>query len=104
MLKRGFGPNLKFMILSRDPGNFLADHPEFKDLEQTEFLSGDVRDFVFPEQKFDFVLHAAAPGMAMPPGVERNIIITGTKRVLDFARQCGAKRLLFISSGAGCSL
>jgi len=100
MLKRGFGSELKFTVLSRNPAKFLADHPEFTGLQSVDFIAGDVRDFQFPDQCFDSVFHAAAPAMAMPPGVERDIIISGTKRVLDFARQCGAKRLLFVSSGA----
>ena len=100
MLKRGFGPELKFTVLSHDPGKFLADNPEFSGLQAVDFIAGDVRDFRFPEKSFDYIFHAAAPAMAMPPGVERDIIISGTKRVLDFARRCGAKRLLFVSSGA----
>ena len=100
MLQRGFGPELKFTFLSRNPDKFLTDHPEFADLEKVRFIAGDVRDFRFPEQTFDYVFHAAAPARQMPPGVERDIIITGTRRVLNFARECGAKRLLFVSSGA----
>ena len=100
MLKRGFGKELKFTVLSRDPAKFLADHPEFSGLQTVDFIAGDVRDFQFPGRAYDYIFHAAAPAMAMPPGMERDIIISGTKRVLDFARQCGAKRLLFVSSGA----
>lgn len=100
MLKRGFGKGLSFTILSRNPEKFLADHPEFLGLEQVEFIAGDVRDFPFPDRSFDFVLHAAAPASSMPPGVERDIILAGTRRVLDFAKRCHAGRLLFVSSGA----
>lgn len=100
MLKRGFGRGLSFTILSRDPEAFLVRNPEFRGLGQVEFIAGDVRDFPFPDRSFDFVLHAAAPARAMPPGVERDIILTGTRRVLDFAKWCHAGRLLFVSSGA----
>lgn len=100
MLKRGFSPELTFTVLSRDPAKFLADHPEFSGLQTVEFIAGDVRDFSFPEQSFDCIFHAAAPAMVMPPGVERDIIISGTRHVLDFAGRCGAKRILFVSSGA----
>ncbi|MBQ6597631.1 MAG: NAD(P)-dependent oxidoreductase [Lentisphaeria bacterium] len=100
MRKRGFGSNLKFVVLSRDPAKFLSANPEFNGVPMVEFISGDIRDFTFPEQAFECILHAAAPAMAMPPGVERDIIIRGTRRMLDFARRCGAKRLLFVSSGA----
>lgn len=100
MLGRGFGSELKFIVLSRDPAKFLTDHPEFSGLQTVDFITGDIRDFQFPKRSFDYIFHAAAPAKAMPPGVERDIIIRGTHRVLDFARQCGAKRLLFVSSGA----
>jgi len=100
MLKCGFGSDLKFVVLSRDPKQFLADNSEFNGLPMVEFISGDIRDFTFPEPAFDYILHAAAPARVMPPGVERDIIINGTRRVLDFARQCHAKRFLFVSSGA----
>ena len=100
MLKRGFGPELNFTVLSRDPEKFLADNPEFNGLPMVKFISGDVRDFTFPDQSFDYILHAAAPARAMPRGVERDIILRGTRRVLDFAEHCHAGRVLFVSSGA----
>ena len=99
MLKRGFAPDLNFTILSRDPEKFLADNPEFNGLPSVDFISGDVRDFPFPEESFDCILHAAAPVGVFPPGMERDIIIRGTSRILEFARRCQAKRLLFTSSG-----
>lgn len=100
MLKRDFGQELKFTILARDSDSFLTCHPEFLELKSVKFIAGDIRDFAFPEKSFDYVFHAAAPTAVMPPGVEREIILTGTRRVLEFARQCGAHRFLFVSSGA----
>lgn len=100
MLKRGFCPELKFTVLSRNPDKFLADNPFFSGLQSVHFISGDVRNFQFPDQSFDYIFHAAAPTMAMPPGVERDIILTGTRRVLDFASRGGTKKFLFVSSGA----
>lgn len=100
MLKRGFAPMLKFTVLSRDPERFITMNPEFAEMELVDFITGDVRNFAFPARSFDYVFHAAAPTIKMPPGVVRDIVIAGTRRVLEFSRQCGAKRLLFISSGA----
>ena len=37
--------------------------------------------------------------MHMPVGVERDIIINGTKRVLSFAKYCNAQKFMFVSSG-----
>ena len=100
MLKRGFLNNLNFTVLSRDPEKFLTENPEFNGLPLVDFIAGDVRNFQFPDRSFDYIFHAAAPAMAMPPGVERDIIINGTRRVLEFARHCKARRLLYVSSGA----
>ena len=100
MLRRGFAPGYEFTILSRDPAAFRAAHPEFAGLKRISFVSGDVRDFAFPAGHFDAVIHAGTPARAMPPGVERDIILRGTERVLAFARHCGAEKFLFTSSGA----
>ena len=100
MLRRGFGKELKFTVLSRDPGKFLTDNPFFSGMQAVNFIAGDIRDFKFPDQPFDCIFHAAAPTVTMPPGVERDIILAGTRRILDYARQSGAQRLLFVSSGA----
>lgn len=100
-LKRGFLPETEFVVLSRDPERFLRDFPEYRTLSHVRYVSGDVRDFVFPAERFDFVIHAATPAVTdLPPGEMRSIILEGTARVLAFARHCGAERLLFTSSGA----
>ena len=101
MLLTGFKKDTEFVILSRDPKKFLSAFPEYTFLKNVRFVSGDVRDFIFPEEDFDGIIHAATPAVTtLPPGEMRSIIIDGTKHVLDFARPCGAKRLLFTSSGA----
>jgi len=100
MLKRGALPGCAFTILSRDPARFRRENPEFSRLPQVEFVAGDVRDFRFPEGRFDWVIHAGNPARVLPPGAMRDVILKGTARVLDFARVCGAEKLLFVSSGA----
>jgi dTDP-glucose 4,6-dehydratase len=101
MLKNGFRKDSEFVILSRDPEKFLREYPEYAVLSNVRFVAGDVRSFSFFEEKFDSVIHAATPAVTtLPPGEMRSIIIDGTRHVLDFARYCGAKKLLFTSSGA----
>ncbi|OQA84036.1 MAG: dTDP-glucose 4,6-dehydratase [Lentisphaerae bacterium ADurb.Bin242] len=100
MLQRGFSPETEWVVLSRDPKGFLQSNPEFSGLEKISFLSGDVRDFSFPEMHFDGVLHCAAPTHGVPDGEVRDIILKGTRHVLDFAEKCGARRVLMASSGA----
>jgi dTDP-glucose 4,6-dehydratase len=100
---RGFGAEWRLLVLSRDPGRFLAENPQFAGLGgRLEWMRGDVRDFAFPPKMpaVDAVIHAGTPALALPPGEMRDIILKGTERVLRFARECGAARLLFVSSGA----
>jgi len=74
-----------------------------KDMLSTDpavkFVRGDVRDFEFPEGKFEYVIHAAADYRAEPKEVF-SINVDGTKRVLEFAKEKGVKRMVFTSSGA----
>lgn len=100
MVKRGFYRDCSFTILARDPETFLREYPQFRNLHHVKFVTGDVRNFSFPDGDFDYIFHGAAPAKLMPPGVEEDIILNGTQRMIEFARVCGAKRLLFISSGA----
>ena len=101
MLKRGFKSNTEFVILSRDPQRFLRTYPQYGFLSNVRFIRGDVLDFDFPQEKFDSIIHAATPAVTtLAPGEMRHIIIGGTQRVLEFAKFCGAEKLLFTSSGA----
>ena len=101
MLQRGFLPETCFTVLSRDPRKFLDRNQEFNGMKQVEFLAGDVRNFSFPNGHFDAVIHAATPAVTtLPPGEMRSIILDGTRRVIDFARHCGAEKLMLTSSGA----
>lgn len=101
MLKKGFLSKSCFTILSRDPEAFLRRNPEYSGMDRVRFIKGDIRDFVFPFGKFDGMIHGATPAVTtLQPGEMRNIILEGSKRVLEFARYAEIPRLLFISSGA----
>lgn len=70
-------------------------------LEAVTFVQGDVRDFAFPKDAFDFVIHAATDVIAQNTPLETYDVTTaGTRRVLEFTRICGAGRILMLSSGA----
>lgn len=101
MLKRGFLPETEFVLLSRDPVRFASCAPELAALPNVRLVPGDVRDFAFPDETFDFVIHGAAPALTtLPPGEQRSIIVEGGRRVLEFTKRCGAARVMMISSGA----
>ena len=101
-LKRGRLPaGTEFVILSRSPERFAAETPELARLPGVRHLAGDVRSFEFPREPFDAVIHAATPAVTtLPPGEMRSIVVDGTRRVAEFARVCGASKLLLTSSGA----
>jgi dTDP-glucose 4,6-dehydratase len=67
------------------------------------FLRGDIASFSADHRHFDYILHAAADTTAFTSDAEERersrAIIGGTRRMLDRARNCGA-RLLNVSSGA----
>jgi dTDP-glucose 4,6-dehydratase len=65
---------------------------------------GDIRSFDFPAGQFRFLIHAATEANAQTaldaPLEALDTIVEGTRRTLEFARHCGAAKLLFTSSGA----
>lgn len=100
-----FGLNASITVLTRNPDAFkkkalhLATHPAIK------FIVGDVRDFDFPEDTFDYIIHAAATSAVATfnnedPLIKFDTIVEGTRHVLEFAVHCGAKKILYTSSGA----
>lgn len=101
---RNSGAEVEVTVLSRDPKRFLANYPEFDNWRNLRFLAGDVRDFPFPPGRFDLVIHAATDAsaklLAEQPKEMHDVIVSGTRRMLNFAEQAQAERFLFTSSGA----
>ena len=91
-------------VLTRDPAAFALKAPHLASRADLRFIVGDVRTFAFPAGQFDYVIHAATEASAKlndeAPHEMLDAILGGTRRVLDFAAQCGVKKLLLTSSGA----
>jgi nucleoside-diphosphate-sugar epimerase len=91
-------------VLTRTPAVFEAKAPHLAADPAIQLLAGDFTSFPFPEGAFHSVIHAGTepefkPHAGAPLGIfDANI--SGTRRVLEFARQSGATRFLFTSSGA----
>lgn len=97
------GTGIRAILLSRDPTSFRADVPHLATRPEFEWLTGDVADFVFPPGNMDYVFHfATTPAAILGVGEAAPILadLVGTERVLRYAREAGAKRLLYASSGA----
>jgi len=94
--------DIKITALSRNPAAFIKAYPDLaKDIA---FIQGDISNFAFPKQHFDYIIHAATEASAKlnneNPALMLNTIVAGTQRILAFSKVCGAKRILHTSSGA----
>lgn len=97
------GIDMELVILSRDPAKFRQNYKlnEKKNLK-ISFIEGDILNCTFPAGVFDYVIHAAAEADTCQedaPGNE-NLILEGTKRILNFSARAKVQGMLFISSGA----
>jgi nucleoside-diphosphate-sugar epimerase len=93
----------RMIVLSRDPEKFLSDYPGFRK-EYIRYISGDVRSFEFPEDEIGYVLHTASdvsPTLNVEqPLLMFDTIVSGTRRVLELAKEKKVKAVLHTSSGA----
>jgi nucleoside-diphosphate-sugar epimerase/SAM-dependent methyltransferase len=99
--RHGRGPRV--LALSRNPQTFLARRPDYAGQSWLQWLAADIADYRFPEQRFDYVIHAAHISPQAAPATPLTIFdatVTAARHVLDHAvaRHCG--RLLLVSTGA----
>ena len=93
--------NVRATVLTRDPEAFARKSPHVANDPALSLEQGDIRTFRFPTAQHAFILHAATDASPNPdPATLADSILAGTHRVLDFARVTGARRLLYVSSGA----
>ena len=100
--KLGLGASA--LVLTRDPDAFHRKAPHLVSHPAVHFHIGDMRSFEFPEGEFSHVIHAATETSINSDGPDPLLMfdsnVQGTRRVLEFARFCGAQRFLLTSSGA----
>lgn len=98
-LNKRLNLNISTTVLTR---NKLAFKERMTHLYEpaVNFHEGDIRDFAFPEGIFQFIIHSAGAPTEESKINRFEIFASGTKRVLDMAKQCGCKKFLFISSGS----
>ncbi len=98
------GLKARLMVLTRDTDAARVRLPHLAGRRDIAWLAGDVRTFAYPAGEFTHVIHAASPiARPYPPAEALDVldtIIAGTRHVLEFARVCHARKLLFTSSGA----
>lgn len=90
-------------VLCRNPQAVASRMPSLTCETPVQFIAGDVRSFDFPDQDFEFVIHAAAPTSGAEATRPLNLLTTlvnGTERVLAFAKARNTRVFLCVSSGA----
>ena len=96
--------NLRATVLTRNAAAFRMRSPHIASDPAITLLQGDVRNFNFPIPPYTHILHAATDSSGLQstrPAYELSeSILAGTRRVLQFARECGATRMLYTSTGA----
>ena len=96
--------NIKISVISRNPGKFQEQYPEIETNSFLTWLKGDIRDFTVPAKYYDYFIHAATEADAelniKEPLFMSDVIVNGTKRLLDYAILCKPRKILFLSSGA----
>lgn len=101
---RELGLNVRATVLTRNAQSFRSKSPHIANDPAITLLEGDVCTFGFPAEEHTHIIHAATDSggqQAQRPAYElAESILEGTRRVLHFARQTGATRLLYTSTGA----
>ena len=95
--------NVRATVLTRDPRSFIQRMPHLAIEPCIRFLQGDIRDFDFPDQNFNYIVHAATPTateVASRPLELTSALVRGTEKAISLARAKSVKSFLFVSSGA----
>lgn len=97
------GLGVEVTVLSRSPAAFKIKQPHLALHPAVRLHEGDTRTFSFPAGEFTHVIHAATDASAAlnaeNPLLMIETITQGTRQALEFARQCGCRRFLLVSSG-----
>jgi dTDP-glucose 4,6-dehydratase len=98
------GLNATAVVLTRNLDAFRKKAPHLASHHAIQFHIGDVQSFEFPKGEFSHIIHAATESSTKlneeNPLLMFDTIVEGTRRTLEFARHCGAKKFLLTSSGA----
>lgn len=97
---RQLGLDARAVVLTRSPEVFAEKAAHLAADPAIELQRGDVQTFDFPAGEFSHIVHAATETAARTPADLFASNVAATRRVLEFAERCGARKLLFTSSGA----
>ena len=98
------GLNASATVLTRNPDAFFKKMPHLVENPALHFFEGGMGSFSFLEGHFSHIIHAASQPSSSQDSIgyldQFDANVQGTRRVLEFASLCGAKKFLFTSSGA----
>jgi dTDP-glucose 4,6-dehydratase len=92
--------NISATVLTRNATVFHEKSPHIAGSPYITLLEGDIKTFAFPTEPHTHIIHAATDTVVASSHELADSILSGTRRVLEFAQQTGARRLLYTSSGA----
>jgi len=94
--------NIRATVLTRNAAAFQNKAPHITNDAAITLLEGDIKTFAFPGEPHTHIIHAATDTVTpnAPAYALAESILEGTRRVLQFAQETGARRLLYTSSGA----
>lgn len=94
----------RVIALSRDPGKFANRFPHLANDPALTWITGDVRNFQFPQADLTHIVHAATESRtnlyARDPETMFDVCVEGTRRAVALAIEKKVHRMLFTSSGA----
>jgi nucleoside-diphosphate-sugar epimerase len=96
--------NIHVTILTRNAHNYGLKAPHLASAVNFELLEGDVTDFSFPTEAYSHIIHGATDASAWlnenDPKKMFDVVVEGTRRVLEFAANQNDCIVLLMSSGA----
>jgi dTDP-glucose 4,6-dehydratase len=91
-------------VLSRNPAAFEKRAPHLYHHKAINFLKGNIKDFVFPENSFSYLIHSSVYQQDADERTNNismvNEMLNGTMRILDFCARAKVEKMLLISTGA----
>ena len=100
------GARISATLLSRDPARFAGQVPHLALRPEFTWLRATTTNFAWPAEHrrpFDYLLDFATPSAAEVGAGGTALIdatLSGTSRLIEFARHSGVNRVLYASSGA----
>jgi UDP-glucuronate decarboxylase len=101
-LNENYDCGINVVALSRDPDNFLKNHPSF--VGKVHFIKSDIRNFSMGSHKIDYCFHMATTNALETFNNESQInkidlLYEGTKNLMEQLIRADVKKIIFTSSG-----